>query len=156
MKNVRFPHVLVSASGDPTPATVVVPAPCEHPSPRTQKTSMFSVNSHGANGCTLSRCSSNSRVRSILPWCCPRQVKVWQVPSPAGLDLLPRRFVGVSGGGAGPLVEVTPEIFVLKNLFFRQILRHLESGTRLIFFPSCYSPVSPEADTRVMKGGRKV
>ena len=111
---------------------------------------------HGANGCTLSRRSSSSRVCSILPWHCPRQVKVWQVPSPAGLDLLPRRFVGVSGGGARPLVEVRPEIFVLKNLFSRQIFQHLESGTCPIFFPSWYSPVSPEADTRVMKGGRKV
>jgi hypothetical protein len=53
-------------------------------------------------------------------------------------------------------LKVKPEIFVLKILFFRQIFQHLESGTCLIFFPSCYSPVSPEADTRVMKGGRKV
>jgi hypothetical protein len=111
---------------------------------------------HGANGCTLSRRSSSSRVCSILPWHCPRQVKVWQVPSPADPCLRPRRLVGASGGVDGPPVKVVLEISVFKNLFLRQIFRHLGSETcRSSSLLGC-SPVSLKADTGGMKGGRKM
>ena len=136
-----LPHVSVSASGISAPAAVVVPAPCGHPSPRAQKTSMFSVSVRGERLCTPHR-SSSSRVRSILSWQSPRQVKVWQVPS----ALLRVRSAWLC------------RMICLENIIFQTIQavpahQHQEPA-RSSPLQSGHSLVPPEADTRA-HGGRK-